>query len=57
MQNIVRAERSADRPTREPADHANLDPRRQVKHPKTRAPARPGVPAHAAAASHAWHFL
>lgn len=34
MQNIVRADRSADHPTREPADHANLDPRRTRKHPK-----------------------
>jgi len=30
----VRANRSADHPSKDPADHANLDPRRSVKHPK-----------------------
>ncbi|HEY0856524.1 MAG TPA: hypothetical protein VGE16_05680 [Albitalea sp.] len=40
MQQTLRADRSADRPTREPADHANLDPRRHPKHPKSAAPAK-----------------
>ncbi|HUG24762.1 hypothetical protein [Piscinibacter sp.] len=28
-------DRSTDRPSRDRTDHANLDPRRQVKHPKS----------------------
>jgi len=35
MQQTLRADRSADHPTREPRDHANLDPRRHPKHPKS----------------------
>jgi hypothetical protein len=38
MQNPVRADRSADHPSKEPCDHANLDPRRNAKHPKSSAP-------------------
>jgi hypothetical protein len=34
MNQVSRAERPADHPSREPSDHANVDPRRQVKHPK-----------------------
>lgn len=34
MNQNLRAERPADHPSREPSDHANVDPRRQVKHPK-----------------------
>ncbi|HEX6362673.1 MAG TPA: hypothetical protein VFZ93_06950 [Albitalea sp.] len=34
MSTPVRDNR-ADHPTRDPADHANLVPRRQVKHPKS----------------------
>ncbi len=39
----VRADRAADHPSREPADHANLDPRREVRHPKvpSTSPRRP----------------
>ncbi|WP_280156229.1 hypothetical protein [Piscinibacter sp. XHJ-5] len=40
MQYTVRADRPADHPTREPVDHANLDPRRHPKHPKSAAPGR-----------------
>ena len=29
------ADRSTDHPGRHPSDHANLDPRRQAKHPKS----------------------
>jgi hypothetical protein len=36
MIQVLRAERPADHPSREPSDHANVDPRRQVKHPKVR---------------------
>ncbi|HEX6707287.1 MAG TPA: hypothetical protein VF169_21190 [Albitalea sp.] len=38
---IVQADRSADHPSRDKTDHANLDPRRTVKHPKSDRPARP----------------
>lgn len=34
MTQLLRAERPADHPSREPSDHANVDPRRHVKHPK-----------------------
>jgi hypothetical protein len=34
MIQVLRAERPADHPSREPSDHANVDPRRQMKHPK-----------------------
>jgi hypothetical protein len=34
MSTDVRADRAADHPSREPADHANFDPRREVRHPK-----------------------
>jgi len=40
MQTIVRDDRATDHPTREPADHANLDPRRSAKHPKIPTPRR-----------------
>jgi hypothetical protein len=42
MQNTARDHRATDHPTRDPADHANLDPRRSVKHPKIAARPRPG---------------
>ena len=50
MHTPVRDSRTtADHPTKDPADHANLDPRRAVKHPKiaerSRRPSdRPGRP-------------
>ena len=34
MKDTLRADRANDHPSREPADHANVDPRRSVKHPK-----------------------
>ena len=34
MTQLLRAERSSDHPSKEPSDHANVDPRRLVKHPK-----------------------
>jgi hypothetical protein len=40
MQYTLRADRAADHPSKEPVDHANLDPRRHPKHPKTAAPAK-----------------
>ena len=40
MQMTVRDDR-ANHPTRDPADHANLDPRRSVKHPKIAGRRRP----------------
>jgi hypothetical protein len=40
MQTTVRADRATDHPTRDPADHANLDPRRSAKHPKVATPRR-----------------
>jgi hypothetical protein len=43
MTTTVHADRAADHPTRDPADHANLDPRRSMKHPKVAARARPGT--------------
>jgi hypothetical protein len=42
MQTPVRTDRSTDHPTREPADHANLDPRRTLKHPKIAVRGRSG---------------
>jgi hypothetical protein len=43
MTTTVLADRAADHPTRDPADHANLDPRRSVKHPKVSGRPRPGT--------------
>jgi hypothetical protein len=43
MTTTVRNDRATDHPTREPADHANLDPRRTMKHPKVAARSRPGT--------------
>jgi hypothetical protein len=43
MPTNVHADRSTDHPTRDPADHANLDPRRTVKHPKVAGRARSGA--------------
>jgi hypothetical protein len=34
MPTDIRAGRAADHPSREPADHANFDPRREVRRPK-----------------------
>ncbi len=47
MSIAVRAGRPPDHPGRERADHANLEPRRQVKHPEVSVPQRRGkkVPA------------
>jgi hypothetical protein len=42
MQMTVRADRATDHPSRDKADHANLDPRRTVKHPKVVTRSRPG---------------
>lgn len=42
MPTTVRDDRAADHPSRDPADHANLDPRRQAKHPKVAGRPRPG---------------
>jgi hypothetical protein len=42
MTTTAHADRATDHPTREPADHANLDPRRTMKHPKVAPPPRPG---------------
>jgi hypothetical protein len=39
MHDTTRADRSPDRPTREPVDHADLE-RRQSKHPKSASPSR-----------------
>jgi hypothetical protein len=39
MHDTMRADRSPDRPTREPVDHADLE-RRQSKHPKSGSPSR-----------------
>jgi hypothetical protein len=41
MTHLLRADRPNDHPSKEPSDHANVDPRRAVKHPKIAAsPAR-----------------
>lgn len=34
MTQQLRADRPNDHPSKEPSDHANVDPRRAVKHPK-----------------------
>jgi hypothetical protein len=34
MTQLLRADRPSDHPSKEPSDHANVDPRRAVKHPK-----------------------
>ena len=41
MQTTLRDNRAIDHPTRDPADHANLDPRRTAKHPKVAGRPRP----------------
>jgi len=42
MQTLPETRTAADHPTKDPADHANLDPRRTVKHPKVAERARRG---------------
>jgi hypothetical protein len=43
MPTNVHADQATDHPTRDPADHANLDPRRTVKHPKVAQRSRSGA--------------
>jgi hypothetical protein len=38
MLKTLRADRPTDHPSRENTDHANLDPRRHPKHPKSATP-------------------